>query len=369
MSAADFTAPSDTTNAAVIQNDDMVGETAPADDNAAMEAVWDRLVVSNGAERENGKFVSPDPDKRAAAEAAAQKPLEGGEGGEQQVDPSTVSTDVPLPANWTGKDALWAKLPPEAKAEIAELQRDQHAKFSDMGRKVAAFEPLHGVGKELNEYLGRIAAVQGDAYTGPRTPAEGISYLFNIQKQMDADAPGTLMQIMDTYGVRDKIAALLGVQPGAASAADTNTALLAKIDRLEAAIRQGTDPSKIEQVVDRREQQRQHDEEVSRLTSSKPLYKDIAPTRMVFFINEAWEKLGPTATKAAVFDHAYNAAVEADPALRAKSGAAVDAAKDAAVKAEAAKRGTSVNVRSTGTGKPRALSDDDAMEEVWAKHH
>jgi hypothetical protein len=263
---------------------------APLSEDAAMEAVWDKLVVSNGAERENGKFVSPDPEKRAAAEAAKETPLEGGEEGND--DASTVS-DVPLPANWAGKDALWAKLPADVKTEIAEHQTAQHAKFSDMGRKVAAFEPLNNVGTEVSQYLSAAAQRAGAKYDGPKTPAEGVAYLFNIQRMMDADAPGTLMQIMDTYGVRDKIAAALGVKAGEGAQPDQTARLLSEIADLKRTIASNRfDPAMIEQVVDKKNAASRHDEEVSRLTDPKvkPLYAEIPETRMVFFINEAWDK-------------------------------------------------------------------------------
>lgn len=358
---------------AVIANADAgASASAPLSEDAAMNAVWDRLHPQDRVERENGKFVSPDPEKRAAADAAQQAPLEGGEGEGQQADPSTVSADVPLPANWAGKEALWAKLPADVKTEIAEHQTAQHAKFSDLGRKVAAFEPLNNVGAEITQYLNQAAQRAGANYDGPKTPAEGVAYLFNIQRMMDADAPGTLLQIMDTYGVRDKVAALLGAKAaeGADPAAEQNRQLLAEIADLKRTIASNRfDPAIVERVVDEKTARTRHDEEVSRLVSSKPLYSEIPEKRMVYFINEAWEKLGPDADKAAVFDHAYNAAVEADPALRAKSQAAATAAKDTAEKAAAAKRGTSVNVKSTATGKARPQSEDDAMEEVWRKHN
>lgn len=372
---------SQTIEPAIIANAD-AGQSAPLSEDATMEAVWDRLVVSNGAERENGRFVSPDPEKRAAAEAAKQAPLEGGEGGEPPVDTSTVSTEVPLPANWQGKDALWAKLPSDVKAEIAPILTEQHAKLSDMGRKVSAYEPLHNVGQQLADYMQSIAQrheerarASGEAFTpydGPKTPAEGIAYLFNIQQMMDQDARGTLLDIIDTYGVRDQIAAALGVKAEPGQQPDPSTrenALLEKINRLETAIRQSSDPSRIEQIIDQKTAKARHDEEVSRLASSKPLYAEIDQDDMVFFINKAWKTLGQDAAKEAVFDHAYNAAVEASPTLRAKSQAASQVAKDTAAKAEGAKRGNAVNVTSTAQGKPRVQSEDDAMEEVWRRHN
>lgn len=358
----------DTTSSQVVEPAVIQTDTAPVSEDAAMDAVWDRLVTSNGAERENGRFVSPDPEKRAAAEAAKATPLEGGEG-EVPADTSTVTADVPLPANWNGLDEVWAKVPADARAAIAEHQQQQHAKLSDMGRKVATYEPLQAAASEFAEYFnGNLRGSDGK----PIAPADGIRYLANIQRMMDKAPEDTILSIIDTYGVRDKLAARLGakVGDGAAPASDPNAALLDKIDRLEKHIlANGLDPSKVEQIVDRREQKRQHEEEVIRLTSAKPLFSKIPDARMVFFINEAWEKLGDTATKAAVLDHAYNAAIEADPALRAQSQAAKKAADDTAAKAEAAKRGTSVNLKSTGTGAPRTVSEDDAMEEVWRKHH
>lgn len=343
-------------------------DTAAPSDDAAMDAVWDRLHPQDRVERDNGKFVSPNPDKRAEAQTA---PLEGGEGGEQ-AGTSTVPADVPLPANWQGKDALWAKLPAEVKAEIAPILSEQHVKLSDMGRKVSALEPLNGVGQEVVKYLTTAAQRGGATYDGPKTSAEGVSYLFNIQRMMDQDAPATLLQIMDTYGVRDKVAALLGAKTaeGADPAADPNRQLLAEIAELKRTIASNRfDPAAVEQVIDQKTAKADHDKEVSRLLQSKPLAADIEPDDLVHFIKKAWKALGPDAAKPAVFDHAYNAAVDANPTLRAKSQAAVQAAKDAAEKAEAAKRGNSVNVRSTAATKPAKVSEDDAMDEVWRKHH
>ena len=364
MTVEALAAPTNTPAPAVA--DTSVDNAAPAvTEDEQLESVWAKLHPQERVDRgEGGKFVSSDPAKREAQ--ATEAPLEGG-GGEAPADTSTVAADTPLPANWNGLDEVWAKIPQDARAAIAEHQQQQHAKLSDMGRKVSQFEPLQQAASEFAEYFnGNLKDADGK----PIHPADGIRYLANIQRMMDKDPESTILSIIDTYGVRDKLAARLGVKvDGQAPVPDTTAALLAKIDRLEQTLKGVNDPSKIEQVVERREAQRKHEEEVIRLTSAKPLFSEIPEARMVFFINEAWEKLGEGATKAAVLDHAYNAAIEADPALRAKSQAATKAAEDAAAKAEAAKRGSSVNLKSTGTGTPRAVSDDEAMEEVWRKYN
>jgi len=334
---------------AVIVPDSPVGETALSED-AQLDAAWTKLHPEERVERENGKFVSPDPEKRAATEQATAE---------------TTTTDVPMPANWQGKDDLWGKIPAEVRGEIAEFQNSQHAKLSDLGRKVAAYEPLQQAASEFAEYFnGNLKDADGQ----PISPADGIRYLVGIQQAMDTDPIQTLLSIMDTYQARDKVAAALGVT--VAPQGDQNKLLLDKIASLERTIASNRfDPSMIEQVVDQKNAKSQHDQEVSRLLSSKPLANEIEPEDMVFYIGKAWKALGPDAAKSAVFDHAYNAAVEASPTLRAKSQAVSETAKDAAAKAEAAKRGTSVNVKSTAQTAPRKQSEDEAMEEVWRKHH
>lgn len=366
MTVEALATPTDTSTAAVVVADTSITPEVVSED-AAMDAVWDRLVTNNGAERENGRFVSPDPDKRAAAEAAKATPLEGGEG-EVRADTSTVSADVPLPANWRGLEDTWGKLPADLRDPIAQHEAKLHKTLSEQGSALGLLKPLSEAASEFAEYFnGNLKGADGK----PIVPADGIRYLANIQRMMDKDSEGTILSIIDTYGVRDKIAARLGIKAdGTAAVADPNAALLAKIDRLEKHILEnGLNPSKVEQIVDEREKKHQHEQEVVRLTSAKPLFSEIPDDDMVFYINKAWKTLGNDAAKSAVLDHAYNAAVEASPALRAKSQAAVKAANDTAAKAEAAKRGTSVNLKSTGTGTPRAVSEDEAMEAVWNKHH
>lgn len=362
MTVEALATPTDTTSAAIVADLDTSGADTGAElsEDAQMDAVWNKLVRDNGAERENGRFASPDPGKRAEN---TETPLEGGEG-EARAETSTVAADVPLPANWNGLDEVWAKIPADARTAIAEHQQQQHAKLSDMGRRVATYEPLQQAASEFAEYFnGNLKGPDGKSMQ----PADGIRYLANIQRMMDADPVTTMLSIIETYGAREQIAAALGVKAGD-QPANVNSALLARFDRFERALQDANDPSKIEQIVERREAQRQHEEEVVRLTSAKPLFSKIPEQRMVFFINEAWDKLGQDASRQAVLDLAYTNAVDADPALRAQSQAAVQAAKDAAAKAEAAKRATSVNVKSTAPGAARTLSDDEAMEAVWAKH-
>ena len=141
-------------------------------------------------------------------------------------------------------------------------------------------------------------------------------------------------------------------------------ALLSKISSLEATIRdmgaKQFDPSHVEKVLDARE----IDAEISRFASTHPLYSQVE-NDLPFFIQKAGAQLGGKATHAAVLEKAYNLAVEADPALRAHVQAAQTAAPDESAKAQAAKRATSINVTSTGSGKARPLTEDELLAQTF----
>src|SRR5688572_26285722 len=100
-----------------------ITETAPASLDTELDAIYDRAFVTNGADRgEGGKFVSTNPDKQEPAAAEGQDAdttsLEGETAGEGQADGSTP-VDVPLPANWQGKEelaAVWGAIPAEQRA-------------------------------------------------------------------------------------------------------------------------------------------------------------------------------------------------------------------------------------------------------------
>lgn len=322
----------------------------------AMEAAWNAMQDDETSQErgDDGKFKGKEGDGTDTAE------LEGAAEGEEKKEGNSAvtETDIPLPSNLYGLDDVWATMTPETRQKLAERSNELNARMSDMGRQVSQAKPLMEVADKFSTYFNsNLKHPDGSAVT----PASAVEYLFGIQAAMDKDAPTTLMSIIDTYGARDKIAAMLGVQ--AAPTDNSSRELLAKIDRLEAIISKANDPSSVERIIESRELR----SEGQRLKDSEPLVKEISEKRWDYFVSEGVENLGPNATVKAVFDYAVKAAIEADPALRAKTQAAQKAAKVDTQKAEAAKRATGVNVTSTSSGKARTLTDDEAMAASWAE--
>lgn len=337
-------------------------------DDAALEAIWNRNERDHGAERENGKFASP------SRETGKESP--GGDGGEGLASDGLTpdAGSVPLPANWQGikggvadnvKQA-WEKAPAELRKFVADREQELQGRLSDHGRQASTYKPVQEVIDKFGHYFdpqkGRKLA---DGSTV--TPAKAIEFLFQAQANLDNAPVESIMSIIDMYGVRDKIAAAFGhtVPQG-------ENELRQEIAGLKSMLSSVHNSASIDDRINQRLQERDGitaaNEELSRLSADKPLYSEIPEKRMVNFINDAWDRLGATASKEAVFNLAYDMAVNADPDLRAKAAAAKPAATRDAGKVDAAKRANSVNVTSTASGKARVLTEDEELAAVFDRN-
>lgn len=350
-------------SAVIEQNTAPVNATESTDD--ALGAVWDRLERDNGAARDDsGKFVSSNPDNEPAQ---VQEPLEGGEGEAAAVaDTSTPeAVEVPLPSNWRGLEETWSKIPAELRDTIKAHEDKLHQTLSQQGQALSAFKPIGDVIQKYGDYF--------DGRTAAYKPADAVEYLFNLQRQMDANPVDTLLQIADTYQLRPHLAQMFGGQAGEGQTADNSSqVLLAEINQLKTIIRDMGDPSKIDaRISSKLSEERQSqavEDEISRVSKDMPLYADIPEEDMVHFINRSWAKLGNTASREAVLKSAYDMAINADPDLRAKAAALKSAATHDPARVAAAKRANESNIRSTSSGKTRDLTDDELLGQVFDKN-
>ncbi len=190
------------------------GTAAPANPDSALESIWNKHERDNGAEREGGKFVSPDPEKRtAAAEALAKAAVSGGEPTGDGLTPDASA--VPLPENWKGiqgadavKDA-WGKAPAELRAFVAAREQELQGRLSDHGRQMSTFKPIQEVLDKNGRYFDPVKGYK-TAEGKIVTPAQAVEYLFNVQNDMEREPVPTIMNIIDRYGIRDKVAAVFG---------------------------------------------------------------------------------------------------------------------------------------------------------------
>jgi hypothetical protein len=341
-------------------------EAAPAPDvDTELSAVFDRLNVTNGADRgDSGKFTSPNPETPSEpAEVASPEADTQGQGEGAEPDPTLTGT-APLPPSWQHKPELWEKLPPESRQWAAEVERRHQQTLSEQGRTIATAKPLMEVVKAHEQlYAGR-SMPDGR----PVTPADAVNFLLAAQSRLDSGNPvPEILRIADSYGVRQQLAQHLGIQSN--QPVDTQ-ALLNKIGSLEQQLMQAN-PRNISQIISQQLSEQQAIDSNVRLfedfAERNPVIREVPESDMLDFIALAKKKLPDTSSPRDVLAKAYDMAVNADPALRSKTAVPKAPVPDAK-KAEEARRATSVNVRSTSTGKDRVPSLDEELGSIWDKN-
>lgn len=350
--------------------DQVVETSTPETEDAELDAIFDRLEAGDADQAEEtgrderGRFVSKDNGDEVETES----PVEGEEGAtDEAADPSTPEvSEVPLPSNWTGADEVWKKIPAELRHEIADIENKVHKTLSDQGRQIAAVRPIADAVERHADQFQNVRLADGSTPTAD----QAVEYLFTMNKQMNTQPVETILQFADTFGVREQVAAQLGVQSDP-SQGGNNSALLEKIAGLEQIIRSSQDPARIDQRITERltldQQSRENEVIISRFATENPLYAEIPEQDLVKSINRAREDLGDDASAEAVLRSAYDMAVYTNPTLRAKVAAPQVAATPDPKKVENAKRANGVNVTSTSTGKSRQLTEDEELEASWIK--
>lgn len=329
----------------------VVSDAVVQDDTADIGAAYDRIMVQNGSDRgEDGKFTSANGEQ-----ADQQNPAEL----QQPAEPAPASA---APAHLPQAiKADWEKIPETARAAIVAHQTEMDRKFGEVGKQLGEWKPLGerltAVKNEFPEYF---------ADSSPTKMAQSAAELAIVQAKLTKDPVGTLMQIMQVYGATDAIRSVLsGQQPTGES--QNIQQLQQTIRGLQQKLDEVGNPDFIGKHVEGILSQRETQTLVGDLSKDKPFYADVEADLPVF-IEKAWGKLGETATKKAVFDLAYDMAVNADPDTRAKAKAA-EAKATAAIpdpkRTEQARRAASINVKSTSSGGDRQLSEQEALASAW----
>lgn len=346
--------------------------------NDELGAIFDKYERDNGAGRDDkGRFASDRAKEAVQAEGVAQEPVvaevaqEGATAEEQAAAQAAQPISIPPTMASSGLDEVWSALPPEAQEAIAAQQMKLHKTLSDHGRFVSAYRPVAEVFGEFKEYFG------GDR--GNYKPDEAVKFLFGLQRSMDDKPMETLLEIADTYNLLPELQKRFGTaaagegQQEQASEASLVGSLRSEIESLKGEIRRISDPSSVDERINARLSEDRVMTEatsvISRVATKEamPLYNDVEP-ELPHFITRAWNKLGESADKADVLKLAYDMAVNADPDLRKKAAALTSAAQTERKVVADARKANATNIRSTSSGSPREMTEDEALDAIWDKH-
>lgn len=323
--------------------------------------IFDKLTGNDKARDNTGRFKAnesaasvadgSDPDQ-AGAEVAGETP-----DSERQVQP------VALPPNWPkDKAEAFSAIPEAARGPVQEVLQGLHAKMSDQGRALSQFRDIEPIIADMKATYGQFFQENS------QTPASAIATLYSIQKGMDADPMSTWWSVAEKYNLIPQLAQRFtqaGQPPGAIPQAPTPdpAAMLRQVEQRFASM---LSPERLEQQISSVMSKTQTQESISRFSQEKPLWSEVEGTLPTFI--EIARDQQPDATPMALLEAAYDMAVHANPATRAKIlNVALPATiqNSDASRAAKAKAANQINVKTTSNGKAKARTDDEVYGEAW----
>lgn len=338
-------------------------ESGSVSSDEALGAIYDRLTTkgiesepeaepseAQAGRDERGRFV-----KQAPAEASPQD-------GEADVEeaPASVSerqaAPVSLPATWRQDMAdIWEAVPEQHRDRLAQWSVETNNKLRDMGRKLEGYSDVQSVFDDMLQ-------TYPDRFNGPEAmkPADGIKFLYQVQKDMDQKPVETLVDIATRYNIIPDLAKALGVTGDQVGVVQT---LQNTIQQLEARLANKFSPDMIRQEVTRTLSQREMEAEVTKFAAEKPFFEELTPD-LPDFIAIARKKM-PEASHLELLSSAYDMAVNANPELRQKVSATQRVSATSEQRVAAAKKATSINIKSTAASKGKPRSDEEAMGDVY----
>ena len=342
-------------------------QTEIASSDAELGAIYDRLVAEN-VETESGTDTSDtavsestrdEKGRFAKSTPAEASPQEGEAGGEEAKTSLSERQAAPasLPATWRqDMSDIWGSLSQEHRDRLGSWSQENYAKLSDMGRKISSYSDVQSVLDDMVQTYPDRFGQNG------MKPTEAVKYLYQVQKDMDANPVETILQIAQRYEALPELAKRLGMNTDGAQV----QSLQGTIQELKSQLANMLSPDSINKQVSRALTERETLAGVQKFAAEKPFYSEVEDD-LPAFIEIAKGKM-QDANALEVLAEAYDMAVNAIPNVRQKVQAASKVASATDSRANAAKRAASINVKSTAGSKPRPRTDEEAMGEVWDRH-
>lgn len=349
-----------------------VQEALPTDEEA-MAATWDRLhsetpvetptetpAPSQEAEAKPEETTSETRERDEQGRFVAKQPSEAvEEGKEAEETAETVEqpeNDAPsiLPKNIRDR---WGDLDAELKTVLTDQQTRMSQALAEAGKQKQAIGPIYDKVLQAAKEFPQLAEMQ------PGQIADEVFDLARWASSLQQDPVGSLLSMAEQHGAMDALKQRLGgtqqPQEGASEVSEV-AALKEQITGLQGQIQQLMDPSRISEAVTQQVNQNSVQSEVQAFAASKPDWAEIEPD-LADFIPVA-QRLQPEGTSRDILEAAYEMAKYALPNTRTRllTERETRAAQE---------RATAVNVNSQGTASSAELTDDQLMNQVWAKHY
>lgn len=291
--------------------------------------------------RENGRFAAkdkPDGAEPPADQVSDQNPVEG------EVKPPIAAIDAPL--SWSAEmKAKWANVPPEVQPYVAQREAEAHKRISELGQQVKAFEPFQKHFEPLRQAAARNGA----------SADQGLERLLAANEFLDRDPARAIQWLAEAYGVD-----LFSAAPAEGDKSDYIRSLESRLERAERLA------SESHSKVTARERSEQEREQASIASSITEFAKDKPHFEAVRTHMAGLMQTGVAQTLQEAYEMAVYANPETRKTLLEEQRKAEDERreKERAKKAEEAKRGASLNAKSTAASPARKGSWEQTLREV-----
>lgn len=290
---------------------------------------------------EHGRFVAKQPE--AEAPETPEKPAEAVKEPENDA-PSILPKSV---------RERWANLDPELRDVLTTQQTRMSQVLAEAGKQKQAIGPIYDKVIEAAKEFPQLAKM---------SPGEIAGEVFELARwasSLDQDPVASILSLAEQKGVLDGLKQRLGGTE-APEAGGEVAALKQQVASLQGQLQKMMDPSHITNAVTQQITHNNTMTEVQAFAASKPDWAEIEP-ELADFIPIA-RRMQPEGSPKAILEAAYEMAKYALPATRTRllSERETRAAQE---------RARAVNVNSQGSAGPGELTEDQMMDQIWAKHY
>jgi len=289
----------------------------------------------------------------------------------KETDPKEAT--VEMPNSWSKDDAeTWAKLPPEAKAKVAQRETEVQQVLSRAGKEVAAYrhnKPIIDAVEPHKEYLLAVGKHLGEH------PAKLVHQTLQFERmlrtsQSNEDRLGILFDIANEYGI--DVSPIVG--PDAAQYLQKlSPAMDPRVDDLTRQVQTLTHQLTAKQQAEQAEADRAMDSQIKAFasdTKKHPYYAEVKSLMATILQAPGADDSGKSLFQ--LMEEAYEQACFAHPKVRERilsdqrRAEEERRAAEARSKAASARTASSVNVRS-GVPTPVKRTLDDTLAEAARK--
>ncbi len=330
-------------------------------EDQAMDAVWDKMQPDDEPEPVEGPEEVEDPEtaedvEEDDPESDDDPDEEADDAAEEEGDETPAPTELPKAVR-----EAWKDIPADAREAILSSTRDLNRKLADQGRLVQGIAPIRDSLAKAAQDLPALANMK------PEQVASEVMGLARISQDF-ADKPvETMVSLIKQHGLEEPMRKIFaGQNPGEA---DMNTnAMVQHIQRLERQLQQVADPNYIRSQVEDYTSQTTAERDVTTFAAQAEHWEAVEPhlPAAIQFVQAS----APDASPQDVLKRAYDLAVSqfVPEAQEAKAPAVEETAPAPdPEKLKAAQKAKSINVQSTSTGRKRTLSEDELLDQAWAR--